>query len=67
MGEQKTQDKINSIQNIFVSLGRIEQVKILEEITAAIAEHVNLKITTTTQQMVFLTHLMKLLKNLSEF
>ena len=40
MGEQKTQDKINSIQNIFVSLGRIEQVKILEEITAAIAEHV---------------------------
>ena len=40
MTEQKIQDQIDSIQKIFVNLDRIEETKILEEITAAIAEHV---------------------------
>ena len=39
MNDQKIQDKIGSIQNTFVNLDRTEQVKILEEITAAAAEH----------------------------
>ena len=40
MTEQKIQEQINYVQNIFINMDRIEQAKILEEITAAIAAYV---------------------------
>ena len=40
MNEQRIQEILESIQNSFGCLDKIEQAKILEEITAKIAAHV---------------------------
>ena len=40
MNEQKIQETLESMQNSFGRLDKIEQVRILEKITTAIAAHV---------------------------
>ena len=55
MNEQRIQEILESIQNSFGCLDKIEQAKILEEITAKIAAHVTSENKDEDAKMEFLT------------